>query len=429
MVVDDCHQTAQTDLEELEAALARFEAAGKAEASTVGVFDWRQVVDTSNDAFLSVDASGHIVEWNTKAEKLFGWSRDEILGKPLEETILPGDSASGNLGGLKLLAVDVSEGKRLEVTARHRDGSDLPAEISVAAMRDGASFIFNAFVHDISSRRELQAQLAHAQKLESIGQLSAGIAHEINTPTQYVGDNTRFFKEAVSDLMAVVTAYEKLSEALRCGGDTEQALAEVDSATEFADLQYLKDEIDSAIKQSLDGISRVSSIVKAMKEFSHPGNRAKTPIDLSAAIRNTITVATNEWKYVAEVETDFDMSMPAVPCLPGDFNQVILNLIVNGAHAIREVVGDSGDKGVIRVTTRLDGAEAVLSISDNGCGIPDSVVGKVFDPFFTTKKVGVGTGQGLAIARSVVVDKHDGSIQVQTKPGEGTTFTIRLPIS
>lgn len=419
---------AEADLEELKAALLQFEQSQPEPVCKPGGIDWRKVVDTSNDAFLATDASGVLIEWNAKASELFGWTREEAIGKSLEETILPPDPLSGQPGGLRLLAVDPECGKRLEVSAKHRDGSDLPAEVSVAAMRSEASFVFNAFVHNISSRRELQSQLAHAQKLESIGQLSAGIAHEINTPIQYVGDNTRFVQEAVEDLIGVIGAFEGLAAAVRTGGDAQAALAIAEKTAKNADLDYMKDELGSAIDQSLEGIERVATIVRAMKEFSHPGAASKTPADLASAIRNTITVATNEWKYVATIETDFDASLPLVPCLPGDFNQVVLNLIVNGAHAIREIVGDTGEKGTITVVTRRDGDEAVLTITDTGCGIPEKIVGKVFDPFFTTKEVGVGTGQGLSIARNVIVDKHGGSIDVQTAPGQGATFTIRLPL-
>lgn len=418
----------EADLEKLRAELREFEATTPRPKCDPNGIDWREVVNTSNDAFLAADAAGNLVEWNENAERLFGWTRDEAIGQSLEATILPDDPASGSVGGLRLLAIEPQKGKRIEVTARRRDGSALPAEVSVSTMRHGSSFVFNAFVHDISRRRELQSQLAHAQKLESIGQLSAGIAHEINTPTQYVGDNTRFIQEAVEDLLRAFGAYEALARAVGSGEGVEESLAEATRTAAECDVEYLKEELGSAIDQSLEGIDRVATIVRAMKEFSHPGTAAKTPIDLAAAVKNTITVATNEWKYVATIETDFDKSLPTVPCLPGDFNQVVLNLIVNGAHAIREVVGDSGQKGVLRIATRREGDEALLSISDTGCGIPEAILGRVFDPFFTTKDVGVGTGQGLAIARSVIVDKHGGSISVDTKVGTGTTFTIRLPL-
>jgi signal transduction histidine kinase len=189
----------------------------------------------------------------------------------------------------------------------------------------------------------------------------------------------------------------------------------------------LKEEIPKALSQALSGVQRVARIVQAMKDFSHPGTESKTPIDLNRAIESTLTVCRNEWKYVAELETDLDASLPAVSCLPGEFNQVILNIVVNAAHAIADQAKD-GEKGVIRVTTRRVNDRVEIRISDTGTGIPESARGRVFDPFFTTKEVGKGTGQGLAIARSVVVDKHQGEIFFETEMGKGTTFIIRLPI-
>ncbi|MGB0104699.1 MAG: ATP-binding protein, partial [Candidatus Sulfotelmatobacter sp.] len=191
---------------------------------------------------------------------------------------------------------------------------------------------------------------------------------------------------------------------------------------------YLLEEIPKAIEQTLEGVTRVSQLVSAMKEFSHPGTKEKTPLDLNHAIQSTITVARNEWKYVADVETEFDPSLPLVSCQPGEFNQVILNLIVNAAHAIAEVVGKNGSqKGKIKVQTRDCQEWVEIRIQDTGSGIPEKARARIFDPFFTTKKIGKGTGQGLAIARSVVVDKHDGSIHFETEEGKGTTFIIRLP--
>ncbi|RLB20288.1 MAG: histidine kinase, partial [Deltaproteobacteria bacterium] len=181
--------------------------------------------------------------------------------------------------------------------------------------------------------------------------------------------------------------------------------------------------------QSLDGVERVTKIVRAMKEFSHPGSPEKTPVDINHAIDNAITVAKNEWKYVADIETDLDPDLPPVPCLPADLNQVILNLIINAAHAIEKVVGNNGNrKGKIRVITRKDNGWAEIAISDTGCGIPDSIRHRIFDPFFTTKEVGKGTGQGLSIAHSIIVDKHGGTIDFESREGKGTTFTIKLPL-
>jgi signal transduction histidine kinase len=176
-------------------------------------------------------------------------------------------------------------------------------------------------------------------------------------------------------------------------------------------------------------VTRVSRIVQAMKEFSHPSTAEKTPVDLPRAIENTLTVARNEWKYVAEVVTDFDPALPAVRCLPGEVNQMLLNLIVNAAHAIGDVVGTGGErKGTLTVTTRRVGNWAEIRVSDTGTGIPAKIRERVFDPFFTTKPVGKGTGQGLAIAHAVVVDKHGGQITLETEEGRGTTFIVRLPL-
>ena len=276
----------------------------------------------------------------------------------------------------------------------------------------------------------MEVQLRQALKLESIGQLAAGIAHEINTPTQYIGDNTRFVQDAFKDLLGLLEHYEKLLAANKAGAVSTELVAEVEAAIAKADLSYLTEEIPKAIAQSLQGVERVTKIVRAMKDFSHPGSDEKTPLDLNKAIDSTITVARNEWKYVAELVTDFDPGLPPVPCLPAEFNQVILNLIVNAAHAISDVVGDgSKGKGNIHVSTRRDGEWVEIRVRDTGTGIPEKARAKIFDPFFTTKAVGKGTGQGLAIAHAVVVEKHGGAISFETETGKGTTFIIRLPLT
>jgi signal transduction histidine kinase len=268
-------------------------------------------------------------------------------------------------------------------------------------------------IHEATLR---QMQAAHASKLESIGQLAAGIAHEINTPTQYVGDNVRFLGDAFAGLL---TCLDEL---------TDLMPSDLASRLHRADIPYLREEIPKAIEQSLDGIERIANIVGAMKEFSHPAQE-RTPTDINHAIANTITVATNEWKYVATIATDFDPALPAVPVIPGEFNQVILNIIVNAAHAIGESASDDPlRKGTIRVTTRRVSDWAEITIADDGCGMPHHVQERIFDPFFTTKAVGKGTGQGLSIAHNVIVAKHRGTIAVSSDPGQGTTFTLRLPL-
>jgi PAS domain S-box-containing protein len=290
---------------------------------------------------------------------------------------------------------------------------------------DGACLGAVSVTQDVTQMKTLERELIQAHKLESIGQLAAGIAHEINTPTQFIGDNIRFLQESfqeVLDLVGTVTAL---------AADHKDGIlpaAPIAAAVDGSNVSYLRDEIPKAIAQSLEGIERIAKIVGAMKEFSHPGLE-KTPLDLNHAIASTITVATNEWKYVAEVKTDFDPALPLVPVLPGAFNQVILNILVNAAHAVSAAVGETAlTKGTISVVTRRVEDWAEIHIRDTGCGMPAKIISRIFDPFFTTKPVGKGTGQGLAIAHDVVVKKHGGTIAVDSEPGVGTTFTLRLPL-
>ncbi|MEE9168289.1 MAG: PAS domain S-box protein [bacterium] len=282
---------------------------------------------------------------------------------------------------------------------------------------------------NISERKTLEGQLVQAQKLESIGQLAAGIAHEINTPTQFIGDNIQFLWDAFRDLQNVLNGYDELLAVAKDGNVTSDLITKVQATAEEAELDYLSEEIPKAIEQSLEGVQRVSTIVRAMKDFSHPGGEEKMLIDLNKTIETTITVARNEWKYVADMVTDFDSNLPLIPCLVGDLNQVILNIIINAAHAISDVVGDgSQGKGTITISTQQVDGWAEIRISDTGTGIPESARDKIFDPFFTTKCVGKGTGQGLSIAHSVVAKKHNGSLSFETELGRGTTFVVRLPV-
>lgn len=282
---------------------------------------------------------------------------------------------------------------------------------------------------DVTDRNRLESQLTQAQKLESIGQLAAGIAHEINTPAQYVGDNTRFLRGEFKGILKVIEKYAQQIDTTGPSKSWEERADEIRSTLEEVDYEFIREEIPQAIEQSLEGIERITSIVRAMKDFSHPGSTNKEPADLNKAVESTVTVCSNRWKYAADLELDLMETLPPVPCLVGEFNQVILNLVVNAADAIAEHNGESGTKGKITLRTFLDGDYAVVTVTDDGPGMPEGVKSKIFDPFFTTKVVGKGTGQGLAISQDVIVQKHGGSIEVQSSPGNGTTFIVRLPLS
>ena len=270
----------------------------------------------------------------------------------------------------------------------------------------------------------LQTKALHSQKMESVGQLASGIAHEINTPTQFVSSNIAFFAEAFTDIQASINTIVKA-----CSGQTVSTET-IFSALEDADWSYLEEEIPPALQQTQEGLNRVNSIVRAMKEFTHPGDRETSNVDLNKLIEVTVTVARNEWKYVADVKLDLSSNIPQISCLSDEMGQVILNLLVNAAHAIEEKLGKTpeNEKGTITIKTFTMHPWVVISISDTGSGMPKAVADKIFDPFFTTKSVGKGTGQGLAIAYDVIANKHNGNIKVATTPGDGTTLTIELPI-
>lgn len=290
----------------------------------------------------------------------------------------------------------------------------------------GAKYL-RGLMLDVTELRRLERELAAAQKLESVGRLAAGIAHEINTPVQYVSDNVEFVRAAMADVAAVVHAYRSLIQAVKSDADVAAAVQRVGEAEAAADLDFLMENAPRVLDGALEGLRRIATIVRSMKEFAHPDQAQKSPADLNQAIRSTLVIANNEYKYVAEVVTEL-ADLPFVPCYLGEINQVVLNLLVNASHAISDVVKDSGSLGKITVRTRLDGNEVEISIADTGAGIPETARDKIFDPFFTTKEVGKGTGQGLAIAYSVIVKKHAGTLRFETECGKGTTFFIRLPV-
>jgi two-component system, NtrC family, sensor kinase len=277
----------------------------------------------------------------------------------------------------------------------------------------------------------LHARLLQAQKLESVGQLAAGIAHEINTPAQFISTNINFISEAFKESSQAMATLLELLKSVKKGTVTEAQIKANETIVEHLDWEYLKKEIPQAISQSQEGIQRVTSIVQAMKEFSHPGSKQKTIADINRILETTLTVSRNEWKYVATVDTDLDPDLQSVPCLADEIGQVFLNLLINAAHAIENKLGQNpeGNKGRIAVSTRQHDHHVEIRIADTGVGIPKHIQSKVFDPFFTTKEVGKGTGQGLAIAHDVITGKHDGTIVFETEPGLGTTFIIRLPRS
>jgi PAS domain S-box-containing protein len=364
-----------------------------------------------------VDKRGVIVWLNESLKTMMGAAgKEEVMSRKCAEAIC----------GSELNCIRGNGAEREQQVIR-KDGKPLSVLHSAHSIEVGGVQHSLCIFFDITRRRALEADLNRARKLEAVGQLAAGIAHEINTPAQFVSDSVQFLSTAFADMLTLTTTYREVIAKVAADPQYAHIAQEVQAAEGTADLDYVAQNALSACDRARDGIARIAAIVGAMKEFAHPDQREKEPADLNRALRTTLVIARNEYKYVADVETDF-RDIPDVLCHLGDMNQVFLNLLVNAAHAISDVVKDSGTRGKIRVRTRQDDTHVCIEIADTGCGIPETIRERIYDPFFTTKEVGRGSGQGLAIARAIVLDKHGGSLSFDSEVGKGTTFRILLPI-
>ncbi|MGD9948102.1 MAG: PAS domain S-box protein [Desulfobulbus sp.] len=316
-----------------------------------------------------------------------------------------------------------------EFVVKRQNGSMIPVLRNVLPVVFKGTLAYAVIFFDISERKALEQQVNMAQKLQAIGQLAAGIAHEINTPIQYIGGNITFLSDSFNQLLEVHKQYSELMERAKRGDELTEFIEDISSKIEALDLDYLLEEIPLAVKQSLSGVDQVASIVLAMKQFAHPEQENLAAVDVNKALEQTAAVSKNEWKYVADLKMDLDPTDPVITGYPGPLNQVFLNIIVNAAHAIAEKVGDGGAKGQIVIRTKANVDSVIISIADTGCGIPADKIQKIYDPFFTTKVVGKGTGQGLNIAYTIITEKHKGTISVESEVGKGTTFNLILPFS
>jgi PAS domain S-box-containing protein len=389
-----------------------------------------------------------IVFVNRALARDHGYEPAELLGRSPSE-LVPSELNSPGLAEVND-AMRSGSALRTELRARRKDGSTFWAGISLAPVRNSMGHVthfvsigadITARIEETENQQRLQRQLymemqerermaielRFAQKLEAVGRLAAGIAHEINTPIQYVGDSVRFLQGAMVEFEALLGLYRTLVENLAPGSVLAPDIERIRQAELAADVYFLSAEAPKAFDRTLDGVARVAAIVRAMKEFAHPDANEQALADINHAIETTLTVARSEYKYCATIETHC-ATLPELLCNVGELNQVFLNLIINAAHAI-EQSGKDAAAGRINISTAVADDSVAIVIADNGCGIPAENLEKIFDPFFTTKEVGRGTGQGLAIARTIVVDKHRGSIDVESAVGVGTRFVLKLPLS
>jgi two-component system NtrC family sensor kinase len=262
-----------------------------------------------------------------------------------------------------------------------------------------------------------QEQLVQSEKLASIGQLAAGVAHEINNPIGYIFSNFGTLESYMASLFEMLTVYEKAEASIGSKADLEK----VKAVRERIELDYLKEDIAALMSESKEGIVRVRKIVQDLKDFSRVDAHQEWQwANIHQGIDSTLNIVGNEVKYKADVIKEYG-DIPEIECLPTQINQVVMNLVVNAAHAI------TGQRGTIRIRTGCEGGNIWIEIADNGAGIPKETLPRIFDPFFTTKPIGSGTGLGLSLSYGII-QKHSGCIKVESHPGEGTTFTITLPV-
>jgi PAS domain S-box-containing protein len=419
------------------------------EAAVAGIEDqvtWRTFeLERSHEQYRALLETTKVIPWelDTHALKLryIGPQVEALLGVGVEACLAPGflegslhpEDRSATLAALQ--AVGKQGSAEIEARFKNPNGGWLwlrfiassgaaPSELDAC---DADTPIVRGILLDVTEARQLELELRQAQKLESVGRLAAGVAHEINTPVQFVSDSVHFVRDALGELAQLTEMHRAVTQSVREGAPSRDAAETAAQAEDDADLPYLLENLPKALDRALDGLDRVTTIVRSMKEFAHPDQREMAASDLNHAINSTLVIARNEYKYVADVTVDLG-DIPAVRCHLGDVNQAILNIVVNAAHAIGDVVKDTDQRGRITVRTRHEDDMVVISISDTGGGIPVDIRERIFDPFFTTKGVGKGTGQGLAIARSVIREKHGGDLGFETELGKGSTFFIRLPI-
>lgn len=383
------------------------------------------VLNTAADGIFVIDLSGNIERANPAAHRIFEAEPGSLIGTDVTNLMGEFDRIHHHEYIQRYLDTGNSSviGGTREVRAKRRNGEDFTAELSVAVMEWQGKKAFTGFIRDVTARKQLEEELAQAHKFESIGQLAAGVAHEINTPLQCVTASIEFLSDSSEALFRYMEELSRLGASADDEALRKEAIAKLSDTTH---IDYLNEQFPGALGDCEVSVKRVIDIIRAMKDFSHPGLRSKARFDLNQCIESAITMSRNRWKHVAEMHADLTPDGAHIHGYQGELNQVILNLLVNAADAIAEEP-PANKLGEIRVATRNTESGVELTVKDSGCGMSEEVLRRAYDPFFTTKDVGKGTGQGLAISYDVVVNKHGGTIDVQSQPGEGTEFTVRLP--
>lgn len=385
------------------------------------------LAEAMTHAVAILDAAGLVTWANRGFTRLTGFGPWDTAGRSFTGLVRLGGADEGptlDVGD----ALAAGRSFAATVSLHRKDGAMRWADLDMHPVTEagGPAVAHVVVLTDATEREQTSTRLAHAERLATIGRLAAGVAHEIATPVQFIGDSVQFLRDAITDLAAVMAALRRVRQAVTDGADAAEAARAAIAVEDAADLDYLIDNAPRAVESCVEGLDRVSAIVRSLKEFAHPQQSAMSSTDLNHIVRSTLTLARNEYKYVADLDTTFGV-LPPVTCIAGSISQVVLNLVVNAAHAVGDVVKASGGKGRIAVSTHVEGEHAVITVRDSGSGIADDVRPHIFEAFYTTKAVGKGTGQGLALAWAIVAGDHAGAIDVESAPGQGATFRVRLP--
>lgn len=386
---------------------------------------YRMLVETMNEGILVLNERCCVSFINDKLSDLLGIAKEEIVGRGFEDFLHP--ESKENFLKQQMLRKDGCA-ESYEVALLNCAGEKVFV-LSSPTPLFSENGVYNGsyeIITNISNIKLIEMQLIQSQKMETIGVLAAGLAHEINTPLQYVIGNSSFLKDALSNLADYISKTRELLKSATIA-NLQEALERVDCMFVDHDIEFNVEEAPSALKSCLEGLDRIASIVSSVKQFAHPDTNELISLDVNREISNAVKVSTNEWKYTSEVHTEFDENLPLLPCVASEFNQAVLNIILNAAHAIQDRHDGVSSKGLIIIRTKYDKHNILISIQDNGTGIPAAIQNKIFNPFFTTKVVGKGTGMGLAIVLKII-EKHKGKIWFESREGEGTTFFVQIPI-
>ena len=387
-------------------------------------FYLQSVLDSAMDGILTISLDGIIDTANVSAGRIFNTTPADLKGRNAIELIVTETKDLPTRANRYFSDICNERRPTIEATGLRNDGSRIELELSASYGEVDGDAVVIWVLRDISCLRTIKRQSDLNERMAGIGQLAAGIAHEINTPIQFVHENTKFFNDAFKAIDETLKLYEQ-----HCSL-TPDLKSEIEKVCPASQLQFFRGEIETALSETLAGTQRIAKIVSAVKEFSHPGSAEKVLIDLNRAIESAATVTTNHWKLVADVDFHLNSDVPRLKCLPSQVSQVLVNLIVNAADAIQDQNKKIGRKrGSIVLSTGFDSDSIFFSVEDTGTGIDQENLQKIFLPFFTTKPVGKGTGQGLSITHSIIVENHGGRVDVKSDVGVGTSFTVHFPRS